>query len=60
MPVKAMLPVNLDTQESDTLCRLLMEKFILSGGLEKQPAWALDLYEKIARVNDSLLGKAQS
>lgn len=49
--------VPLTLEESGTLCHILMGTFLSSGGINKQPEWALDLYQKLAKANDKLMGK---
>jgi hypothetical protein len=49
-------PVLLTLMESGVLCHLLMSKILDSGGTEKQPAWVMPLYQKLADVNDKLRG----
>ena len=46
-------------QESGALCHALMSVFLGSGGINSQPEWALDLYQKLAEVNDKLMGKVK-
>lgn len=49
-------PVELNLNESGTLCHLLMQSILAAGGTEKQPAWVLELYTKLAVANDKLRG----
>ena len=51
------IPVKLTLMESGTLCHVLMDKFLACGGLEAQPPWVIQLYEKIAVANDKLMEK---
>ena len=49
-------PVELTLQESGTLCNILMRTILAAGGTEKQPAWVMELYTKLAVANDKLRG----
>jgi hypothetical protein len=55
--VEKTLPVDLTLTESGILCHVLMRAILDSGGLHKQPQYILALYEKLALVNDKLMGK---
>lgn len=46
--------VELNLNESGTLCHVLMRAILASGGTEKQPQWIIDLYTKLAVANDKL------
>lgn len=50
--------IELTLMETGVLCNVLMLAFHNAGGVEKQPAWLLELYEKLAHANDILMGKA--
>jgi hypothetical protein len=47
--------VELDLNESGTLCNLLMRAILQSGGTASQPPWVIDLYTKLATANDKLM-----
>ena len=49
-------PVESTLSESGTLCQLLMESILKSGGTASVPAWVLELYTKLAIANDKLRG----
>jgi hypothetical protein len=56
-------PVELTLNESGTLCHLLMQAMIVGpdgksnpANVDKQPAWIVALYEKLAAANDKLRG----
>ena len=51
--------VGLSLMESGTLCHLLMRSINESGGPGSQPEWVIDLYEKLAKANDKLMGKSK-
>lgn len=50
------VPVELTFNESGTLCSILMQQILKSGGTEAQPVWVLELYTKLAIANDKLRG----
>ena len=47
--------VELNLNETGTLCHLLMQTFLRSGGTSNQPSWAIELYTKLATANDKLM-----
>lgn len=49
--------VKLNTQESGTLCHVLLKSINDYGGPHKVPPFILDLYEKLAKANDRAMGK---
>jgi hypothetical protein len=49
-------PLRLTHEESGILCHVMMQAMLASGGLSKQDARVLKLYEKLAAVNDKFRG----
>ena len=50
-------PVKLTLQESGTLCHLVMREINICGGPDQVLPWVIELYEKLAKQNDKLMGK---
>lgn len=48
--------LELNLNETGTLCNILMRTILAAGGTEKQPAWVMELYTKLAVANDKLRG----
>jgi hypothetical protein len=52
--------LELNLQESGTLCHAFMRMLMDCGYPGKpQPAWALQLYDKLATANDQIMGKLE-
>lgn len=49
--------IDLTLSESGVLCHTLLRAINEGGGPEKTPYWILVLYEKLADINDQLMGK---
>lgn len=49
-------PVELTLQESGTLCNILLQQILKSGGTDNQPTWVIELYTKLAVASDKLRG----
>ena len=50
------ISIELNLNESGTLCSILMQQILKSDGTEKQPLWVMALYTKLAVANDKLRG----
>jgi hypothetical protein len=55
-PTEPTAPIELTLQESGTLCNILLQQILKTGGPEKQPPWVVQLYTKLAVANDKLRG----
>ena len=52
--------LELNLNETGTLCHILMARILDAGGTENQPAWVLELYTKLAVANDKLRGSSHA